>query len=525
MNYYELIYLKNEFKNKLVNARIEQAITPYKNLLELYIEGERESFRLIFSSSPGNLALFLDTYRPAKKSNKLLFFEQVYGLKILNISLAENDRLLALELEEGYKIVFKLFSNKSNALLIFDGIIKGSFKDFGEVGEAEPEPKQQQLFSNIAENENPKSIILDSNPLLPRSEINGLIFLNNLENKSSEQVFDFTKKLTEQLSNEPVFRKLENGSVTLIKEEFLPTKTEEVFESVNSLVAFRFKNYSHNQRLSQQIGLYDKAIQRDIKRLVSSLKNLSQADKGIEKSELYEKYGHLLMANGHLGKPGSEKIVVQDLYHEGKEIEIKVNPELSFVENAEHYYNRSSSALKSFEEAEKRTPKLEARKERLTRMSKEIQEVKHLRDIETWRKKYQKEIENLGVGGSKKQENTLPFHTLELKGYQIWIGKNAKSNDKLVQFSHKEDVWMHARGVPGSHLVIRMANDQGMPPKEVIVEAASYAAYNSKAKGSNLVPVIFTKRKYVRKPKGAAPGAVLVQKEQIELVKPERPAL
>lgn len=525
MNYYELIYLKNEFKNKLVNARIEQAITPYKNLLELYIEGERESFRLIFSSAPGNMAVFLDTYRPAKKTNKLLFFEEVYSLEILDITVAENDRLMVLELEKGYKIVFKLFSNKSNALMVSEGIIKGSFKDFGEVGQAEPEPKRQQLFGNLAENQNPKSILLEANPLLPRSEINDLILLNNLESKSPEQVFDFTKKLTEQLSDTPTFRKLENGSVTLINEQFLPIKTEEVFDSVNSLVAFRFKNYAHNQRLSQQKGLYEKAIQRDVKRLASSLKNLAQADKGIEKSELYEKYGHLLMANGHLGKPDSEKIALQDLYNEGKEIEIKVNSELSFVENAEHYYNRSSSALKSFEEAEKRTPKLEARKERLTRMSKEIQEIKHLRDLETWKKKYQKEIENLGVGTSKKQENTLPFHTLELKGYQIWIGKNAKSNDKLVQFSHKEDIWMHARGVPGSHLVLRMANDKGMPPKDVISTAASYAAYNSKAKGSNLVPVIFTKRKYVRKPKGAAPGAVLVQKEEVELVKPERPTL
>ncbi len=70
-----------------------------------------------------------------------------------------------------------------------------------------------------------------------------------------------------------------------------------------------------------------------------------------------------------------------------------------------------------------------------------------------------------------------------------------------------------------------MANNKGMPPKEVIEKAASYAAFNSKAKGSDLVPVIFAKRKYVRKPKGAAPGAVLVQKEVVELVKPKKPVL
>ena len=71
MNYYELIYLKKEFNNKLTNCVIEQAITPFKNLLELYMSNEQESFRLIFSCSPGNIALFLDIYRPEKKSNKL----------------------------------------------------------------------------------------------------------------------------------------------------------------------------------------------------------------------------------------------------------------------------------------------------------------------------------------------------------------------------------------------------------------------------------------------------------------------
>ena len=525
MNYYELIYLKNELKNKLVNCHIEQAITPYKNLLELYIVGKRESFRLILSTAPGNMALFLDTYRPGKKLNKLLFFSKIYGLKIKDISLAENDRLISLEFEEGYKIIFKLFSNKSNALLVFDGVVEESFKDFGEIGSKESEPKHQQLFNKIPDTENPKSVMIGANPLLPRSEIEDLVVFNNLKGRNSKEILNFTKELTEQISKEPVFRKLENGGVTLINERFLPFKTEEKFHSVNHLVAFRFKNHAHHQRLSQQKGLYKKAIERDIKRLDSSLKNLAKADKGIEKSDTYEKYGHLLMANAHLGKPNHNKVLVENFYDGGKEIEIVVKPELSFVENAEYYYNKSSSALQSYEEAEKRIPKLEERQSRLKRMNDELQKINHLRDIEEWEKKYQKEIDNLGVGASKKQENSLPFYTIGVGGYQIWIGKNAKSNDKIVQLSHKEDVWMHARGVPGSHLVIRMANDKRMPSKEIVRKAASFAAYNSKARGSDLVPVIFTKRKYVRKPKGAAPGAVLVQKEEVELVKPEKPGL
>lgn len=523
MNYYELIYLKNEFKNKLTNCVLDEAITPFKNLLELYMSNERESFRLIFSCSPGSTALFLDTFRPAKKSNKLLFFEELYGTSISEILLADQDRLLSLKFSNGQKLVFKLFSNKANVLQVSEGKVVDVFKDHGEVGGEEPVPKKQALFSEIPEESTPKKMLLASNPILPRVELDELIKCNNLDNKTPKEVIEFAKKVTEELKNNATFRKLPDGSTTLIGEELLPLSTSGRFESVNELIAYRFKNYAHIQRLAQQKGVYRKTIHRQIKRLDSVLKNLAKADKGIEKADQYEKYGHLLMANAHLKQEKSESILVEDLYDDGKKLKIKLNAELSLAENAEYYYDRASSSLKSFEEASSRIPRIEERNARLIKMEEELQGINHLRDLEDWKKKYKKEIEHLGIGRSKKEETNLPFHSLEINGYQIWIGKNAKSNDKLVQFSHKEDIWMHARGVSGSHLIIRMANNKDMPPKHVIEKAAAYAAYNSKAKGSDLVPVIVTKRKFVRKPKGAAPGAVLVQKEQVELVKPEKP--
>ncbi|GAB5408664.1 MAG: NFACT family protein [Balneolaceae bacterium] len=525
MNYYELIYLKTEFKNKLRNCVLDEAITPYKNLLELYMSNERESFRLIFSSTPGNTTLFLDTYRPGKKSNKLLFFEELYGYRLVDIHLAEHDRLLSFVFENGQKIVFKLFSNKANVLEVSEGNVVEVFKDHGEIGEREPVPKKQFLFNAIPKKDTPKKMLLASNPILPRGELEALIRYNELDQKVPEEVFGFAKQLTDQLKNDAEFRKLADGSVTLISEDFFPVSTSERFGTVNELIAHRFKNYAHTHRLSQRKGSYRKIITRQLKRLGSVLNNLTRADKGIEKADLYEKYGHLLMANAHLSQEKSDSILVADLYDEGKELKIEINANLSLAENAEYYYDRASNSLKSYEEALSRLPKIKERTVRLERMRSELEEINHLRDFDEWKKKHKKEIENLEIGKSKKEVNNLPFHNLEIKGYQIWIGKNAKSNDKLVQLSHKEDIWMHARGVPGSHLIIRMANSKSIPPKEVLEKAAAYAAYNSKAKGSDLVPVIVTKRKFVRKPKGAALGAVLVQKEEVELVKPEKPIL
>ena len=133
------------------------------------------------------------------------------------------------------------------------------------------------------------------------------------------------------------------------------------------------------------------------------------------------------------------------------------------------------------------------------------------------------ELPNLKQINSKDKKTVNEFYAVEYKGYLLWIGKNARSNDKIVQKSHKEDIWLHARGVSGSHVIIRMNNSKKMPNIRIIEEIAQFAAYQSKAKGARLAPVIYTKRKYIRKPKGSAHGAVEVQKEKVVIIEPKNP--
>lgn len=523
MNYYELIYLKKELKNKLVGGQIIHIHTPFKNQLEAFIEKDGQSFRLIFNVTPGNSALFFDVYRPPKRSNALRFFPVLYEQTITEIVLADKDRLLSLLFESGHVLLFKLFGNKANALLVENEQVIDVFKDHGETGEPAPKGKKTHLFQQPETFKLTKELIVRLNPLWPRSLISDLISANNLKEKSPSEIQTFVEEASRQMANNPKFRKLTNGSATLLNEDFLPLETEKAYPSVNELIADRFKNYAHRQRLTQRKSEYRKLIVRQLKRLESSLKNLRKADKGLEKAEQFEQFGHLLMAKAHLGKVEEKVLTVPNFYDEGKETDIQIQPDLNIVDNAKWYYDRAQSSIKSFEEAEQRMPELVKRKERLERMQSELENVEQMRDVEDWAKKFGKELEALGVGAKKSTEQQLPFHSVKIKEFTCWIGKNARSNDKMVQLAHKEDMWLHARGVPGSHLIIRMNNNKAMPAKSILEKAAGYAAFNSKAKGSALVPVIFTKKKYVRKPKGAAPGAVLVQKEEVLFVEPEKP--
>jgi predicted ribosome quality control (RQC) complex YloA/Tae2 family protein len=525
MNYYEIIYLKRELKNKLIAGKIEQAVSPYKNFLELFVAGKADKHRLSFSSAPGNIALYLDSYRGAKKSNTIDFFEQIYSVEITDVTIPETDRWVFIHFENGIKLHFRLFSNRANAFLSKEGKIVDVFKEYDKIGEQAPSPQELNVFK-IEEDISRKSTknkIVAINAMYPRQNIQELTDIYDLDDKSEEELREFVKRTCEQMAEEPHPRLLENGEVTLFSEEILPIPTEKHFGDVNELILYRYKNYSRSQRLKQRKSTLLKSLKRKIKRTKSGLKNLDQADKGLERAEKYEQWGHILMANAHIGNVNEEEIEVDDLYDEGKKVKIPLEQELDIAENAQRYYKKSSGAEKSYEEAMKRIPIMQKEKEKAERLLAEAEEITNLWEFKDWEKEHEEELREYRNQSGSDDEDQLPFYTLEVQGYPVWIGKNAKSNDALVQKAHKEDVWMHARGVAGSHLVIRMGNDKGMPSKKVLLEAASYAAFNSKARGSNLAPVIITKKKYVRKPKGSAPGAVVVDKEDVEMVTPKKP--
>lgn len=526
MNYYELIYLKKALKNKLIGGAVEQAVSPYKNFIEFLVRGNDQKYRLEFSSAPGNTALFLDSYRGAKKSNTIDFFEVIYGITITDVQIPETDRWVFISFENGYKLHFRLFSNRSNVFLSKDEVIQEVFKEYDEPGSTPPQPQVLDIFEIKGDisNKSTKNKMLALNAMLPRQNMKELIKTHGLDELSIEELKAFVIDMVKEMEEHPDFRLLENGETTLLSQETLPLTTEKHFEDVNELILHRYKNYAHNQRLKQQKSSLLKSLKRKIKRANSGLRNLNEADKGLERAEKYEQWGHILMSHAHLGKVNKEEIEVEDLYDEGKMVTIPLEIELDIAENAQRYYKKSTGAERSYKEAMERIPIMEQEKQKAVELLDEAESITNLWEFKNWEEEHEQELrEYRNNGNAGSDEENLPFHTFQVQGYPVWIGKNAKSNDTLVQKAHKEDIWMHARGVPGSHLIIRMGNDKDMPPKKVLLEAASYAAFNSKAKGSKLVPVIITKKKYVRKPKGSAPGAVVVDKEEVEMVSPQNP--
>jgi predicted ribosome quality control (RQC) complex YloA/Tae2 family protein len=234
----------------------------------------------------------------------------------------------------------------------------------------------------------------------------------------------------------------------------------------------------------------------------------------LERDHHYQLWADLLMANLHVIKQGQDKVVLNSFY-DGEPVEIKLKKELTALKNAEVFYRKSKNHSL---EINKLRESVLAKEADIQKLDHQILELEGTEDLKGLREKTAK----LGlVKKSHVPTESLPYREFEFKNFKIWVGKNAEANDTLtLKYSFKEDLWLHAKDVAGSHVLIKHQAGKNFP-KDVIEYAAGLAAFYSKRKNETLCPVAMTPKKFVRKRKGDPAGAVVVEKEDVILVEPK----
>ncbi len=252
-------------------------------------------------------------------------------------------------------------------------------------------------------------------------------------------------------------------------------------------------------------------IVKDLSQRIKHIKTiLDQSQKRIiqiETRRSNKELGDLILAHAHSLKPGLSQALITDYYTQQR-IRIKLNPDLSAADNAKKYYGKAKNEVI---ERRKLEQTISLSTQNLSILESQLESVnacmnmKELRSISVTNNSSQKD--------NKTKTDNLPYKLIEFNGFQIWVGKNNKSNDEMLKLSSKNDLWLHAKDSTGSHVIIKK---KGLVfPKEVIEFAAKLAAQNSKSKHQSIVPVIFTERKFVTKSKNMNAGEVNVIKEQI----------
>jgi predicted ribosome quality control (RQC) complex YloA/Tae2 family protein len=294
-----------------------------------------------------------------------------------------------------------------------------------------------------------------------------------------------------------------------------------VNDGVRTVVSVKSQAQGSDQ---EQDGLMKKLLARR-ERLEKSLRTTRQQVDESRRAAEYTRNGNLLMANLHLMSKGPDAIEVEDILGDGGKVRIALSASLTPAENAERYFTRARKARGSGEEAATRVKEIERDLASLEAFIARFAGCVDDEERERFRKEHGDDLAAMNITEKPAVQERVPYRIFAVPGgYEVWVGKSSSDNDELTfHYAKQQDLWFHVRGASGSHAILRVPGKDQVVPKEAILAAARIAAYYSKMKNANTVPVAYCERKYVRKPKGAKPGTVTLEREKVVFVDPSLP--
>ena len=273
-----------------------------------------------------------------------------------------------------------------------------------------------------------------------------------------------------------------------------------------------------NQRSASMIRMLKGQLDRCQRKLAIQLEELSSA----EQMEEYRRRGEALNANLYRLKKGMTEAVLPDWNDpEGGTITIPLDIKLTPSQNAQKYFKKYQKARSAREIAAQQRDKTVAEMDYLEGMLLDVDKCVGESELEEIRQ------ELVRTGYMKKNTNrrqqrqlpqSKPYRYLSDDGIPILVGKNAAQNDRITLNAKPEEMWLHAKDMPGSHVIICREGDI---PLATMKQAAMLAAWYSKGQRSSTVPVDYTLKKYVKKPAGAAPGKVIYTHQKTAYITPE----
>lgn len=300
-----------------------------------------------------------------------------------------------------------------------------------------------------------------------------------------------------------------------------------LYDSIGEALDSLYINSDRREWAKRHGASARKVLQNNIERCEKKLALYADALNSEEQMEKCRLYGELLTANLHSLKSGTDTAAVDNYYANPVErIAIPLDRQLTPGENAQRYYKKYQKlkaardmAIVQREQTLNELDYLEGQLDNLTKCTAENELSELIEEL-----KDQGYIKR-DKGGKKKMKlaASKPMHFVSSTGADIYVGKNNRQNDELtLRFASPNDIWMHTKNIPGSHVIVKGASEQDTA---TMTEAALLAAYYSRARGSENVAVDYTPRKYVKKPAGAKPGMVIYTTNKTAYVTPSEEAV
>lgn len=553
-------FLVRELKEQLADGRIDKVTQPEKDMLLLTVRAGGKNLKLLLSASPAfarvhlteaayqnpmDAPMFCMLMRKHLTGGHITALEQLGGDRILRITVENRDELGDTAPRELY---LELMGRHSNLTLVMNGRIVDAIRhvsgDMSRIRQALPglpftlPPAQDKLDPNGLQADALQSRL---QPLSGRLDKALLSQIRGLSPQAAGEIayritglhraelgeMDLTKlcrqaeALFERLPSmlRPTAQTDADGLITdilpfpyLSLDTALQKPFPTLSQALDTFCFGRDRRDRMNQKSASLRHLIRTLMERDEKKLALQEEELTAS----ARMEEYRIAGELLTAQGYLVPRGADKARLQNFYDpQGGFLEIPLDVALTPAQNAQKYFKRYRKARSARDLAREQKEKTLAEMEILEQAMFDLSESETEADLSDVRKALEASgiLKAQNAKKKQKQPESRPLCYLSLDGCEIHVGKNSAQNDRLTGAAKGNETWLHAKDMPGSHVIIRSES----PSDETLFTAARLAAWYSKGKGVS-VPVDYTLRKFVKKPGGAPAGFVIYTHQKTIMV-------
>jgi len=534
---------------QLTGAVIREVFTQQKNELVIVCEREIGPEVLQFSAEPRFAWLLLKPEFARARKNSLDLFPDLIGDRVSHVRIARDDRIIRIALESGRLLFAFLFPVRANLIMTDgEGTVLESFKQHDppadwmqlEYDNSIPHITEEALRRIIAEHADTdiRRVLRRLRPwlagtladeLFHRTDTNPAEGGSDLDETGIERlVTTFTEMLAESARGGGHVYLRDHHPLHAAPIPLHHVDAEEHVEQplLEALFLFLRRHFSGSEHERVRKRVHDR-VGQELQRLRRAYGKLSPEKELKRQADEYEKFGNLLMIHLYDQPEQPGRMTVPDIFTDPRlVVTIPLKRRTTVLENAQRYFGKAQQTRASLIHVRERGKELSARINQLEDFHAATESAESLNELKSLFKEHESLMSELGLTSKgEKDESPFPFRRFVVTGgFEVWAGKNSANNDLLtVRHSRPNDIWFHTRGVGGSHVVLKVGSAAGDPSKEAIREAAAIAAYYSKHRNAKRVPVAYTEKKYVRKPKGAPPGTVTIDREKVVMVDPALP--
>ena len=534
-----LHHMVEELRRELVNGRIQKINQPFEQELVLQIRSNRQSHRLLLSAHPvfGRIQLTQTTFEnPAQPSTFIMVLRKyLQGALIESIEQVENDRIVEMTVSNKNEIgdhiqatlIIEIMGKHSNILLV-DKSSHKILEVIKHVGFSQNSYRTLLPGSTYIAPPSTESL----NPFTVKDEkLFEILQTQETTAKHLQSLFQgLGRDTANELENILVSDKLstfrnffsQETKPCLTETSFSPVPFEnqvgEPFTSLSDLLDTYYKDKAERDRVKQQASELIRRVENELQKNRHKLKKQEKELLATDNAEEFRQKGELLTTFLHQ-VPNDQDQVILDNYYTNQPITIALDKALTPNQNAQRYFKRYQKLKEAvkyltdlIEETKATILYLESVETVLNQAG--LEEIAEIREelIQTGfiRRRQREKIQK-----RKKPEQYLASDGKTI----IYVGRNNLQNEELTfKMARKEELWFHAKDIPGSHVVISGNLD---PSDEVKTDAAELAAYFSQGRLSNLVQVDMIEVKKLNKPTGGKPGFVTYTGQKTLRVTPD----